>query len=637
MPSRRHVTRSRADSRRATRLDSGQRRADVAERGRQRGRRPTRPARARRAHRPARRVAAAGARALGRRGRAVLAEHGLDEAEVEEWIERYERVGCSTTPRLAEQLVRTPTARARARARRRSLQELARARRSTRDVIDAAARRRSTRRRAPNARSTSPIDERAQLRRLDRETAERRLVGVPAAARATRGRSSRPRRRVHGGRSDRPMQLRSDVGLAYHDAAPSPTPSTRSSAHCRRAAPRTYEVRTFGCQMNVHDSERLSGSLESAGYVRAEPATRPTSSSSTPAPCARTPPTSCTATSATSQSVKRKHEGMQIAVGGCLAQMDKQTSSSRRRRGSTSSSARTTWARCPSLLERARHNGEAELEILESLEVFPSTLPDQARLAPTAAGCRSRSAATTPARSASCRACAARRRTAGPATSSNEIQAARRRRRHRGHAARPERQLLRRRVRRPAGVRQAAARRRRDRRARAHPLHEPAPGRVHRRRHRRDGRDARRHAAAAHAAAVGLRPHPQGDAPLVPQRAVPRHPRPRARPHPERGDHDRHHRRLPRRDRRGLRGDAARRRAGALRARVHLPVLDPRGHARRDDARPGAEGGRPGALRAPHRAAGAHLAAKRTSSSSAARSRCSSPRARARRMPRRTA
>jgi tRNA-2-methylthio-N6-dimethylallyladenosine synthase len=33
---------------------------------------------------------------------------------------------------------------------------------------------------------------------------------------------------------------------------------------------RTYEVRTFGCQMNVHDSERLSGSLESAGYVPAE-------------------------------------------------------------------------------------------------------------------------------------------------------------------------------------------------------------------------------------------------------------------------------------------------------------------------------------------------------------------------------
>ncbi len=32
---------------------------------------------------------------------------------------------------------------------------------------------------------------------------------------------------------------------------------------------RTYEVRTFGCQMNVHDSERLSGLLEHAGYQRA--------------------------------------------------------------------------------------------------------------------------------------------------------------------------------------------------------------------------------------------------------------------------------------------------------------------------------------------------------------------------------
>ena len=32
---------------------------------------------------------------------------------------------------------------------------------------------------------------------------------------------------------------------------------------------RTYEVRTYGCQMNVHDSERLRGLLEDAGYVRA--------------------------------------------------------------------------------------------------------------------------------------------------------------------------------------------------------------------------------------------------------------------------------------------------------------------------------------------------------------------------------
>ncbi len=30
---------------------------------------------------------------------------------------------------------------------------------------------------------------------------------------------------------------------------------------------RTYEVVTYGCQMNVHDSERLTGLLEDAGYA----------------------------------------------------------------------------------------------------------------------------------------------------------------------------------------------------------------------------------------------------------------------------------------------------------------------------------------------------------------------------------
>ena len=32
---------------------------------------------------------------------------------------------------------------------------------------------------------------------------------------------------------------------------------------------KSYEIRTYGCQMNVHDSERLAGLLEAAGYVRA--------------------------------------------------------------------------------------------------------------------------------------------------------------------------------------------------------------------------------------------------------------------------------------------------------------------------------------------------------------------------------
>ncbi len=72
--------------------------------------------------------------------------------------------------------------------------------------------------------------------------------------------------------------------------------------------------------------------------------------------------------------VKASRPGMQIAVGGCLAQKD---------RGEIT--RRAPWVdvvfgthnigALPVLLERARHNHEAQVEILESLEVFPSTLP----------------------------------------------------------------------------------------------------------------------------------------------------------------------------------------------------------------------------------------------------------------------
>ncbi|GAA1711669.1 tRNA (N6-isopentenyl adenosine(37)-C2)-methylthiotransferase MiaB [Fodinicola feengrottensis] len=73
---------------------------------------------------------------------------------------------------------------------------------------------------------------------------------------------------------------------------------------------------------------------------------------------------------------KRGRPGMQIAVGGCLAQKD---------RGEIVRKA--PWVdvvfgthnmhSLPVLLERARHNAEAQVEILESLEVFPSSLPSR--------------------------------------------------------------------------------------------------------------------------------------------------------------------------------------------------------------------------------------------------------------------
>lgn len=136
---------------------------------------------------------------------------------------------------------------------------------------------------------------------------------------------------------------------------------------------RTYEVRTFGCQMNVHDSERLSGSLEAAGYVRAEDGHADVVVINT---CAvrENADNKLYGNLGYLASVKQKHAGMQIAVGGCLAQKDKNVILEKAPWVDVVFGTHNMGS-LPALLERARHNGEAQLEILESLEVFPSTLP----------------------------------------------------------------------------------------------------------------------------------------------------------------------------------------------------------------------------------------------------------------------
>jgi tRNA-2-methylthio-N6-dimethylallyladenosine synthase len=151
---------------------------------------------------------------------------------------------------------------------------------------------------------------------------------------------------------------------------------TPAPAHAEIAedATRTYEVRTYGCQMNVHDSERLSGLLEDAGYVRPEPGATPDVVVFNTCAVRENADNRLYGNLGQLVPVKKGHPGMQIAVGGCLAQKD---------RGEIT--RRAPWVdvvfgthnigSLPVLLERARHNAEAQVEILESLEVFPSTLP----------------------------------------------------------------------------------------------------------------------------------------------------------------------------------------------------------------------------------------------------------------------
>jgi len=139
------------------------------------------------------------------------------------------------------------------------------------------------------------------------------------------------------------------------------------------SAPRTYEIRTYGCQMNVHDSERLAGLLESAGYVRDTAGEADVVVFNT---CAvrENADNRLYGNLGHLRPIKAGHPGMQIAVGGCLAQKDRDTIVSRAPWVDVVFGTHNIGA-LPVLLERARVQEEAQVEIVESLETFPSTLP----------------------------------------------------------------------------------------------------------------------------------------------------------------------------------------------------------------------------------------------------------------------
>lgn len=162
------------------------------------------------------------------------------------------------------------------------------------------------------------------------------------------------------------------------------------SATSLTGRPRSYEVRTYGCQMNVHDSERMAGLLEAAGMVPVDSIDQEplTDASGDAVLTGAIPDVIVINTCAVRENadnklygnlgmlahIKESNPGMQIAVGGCLAQKDRETVQKRAPWVDVVFGTHNVGA-LPVLLERARHNADAQMEILESLEVFPSTLP----------------------------------------------------------------------------------------------------------------------------------------------------------------------------------------------------------------------------------------------------------------------
>ncbi|KRF22807.1 tRNA (N6-isopentenyl adenosine(37)-C2)-methylthiotransferase MiaB [Phycicoccus sp. Soil802] len=147
-----------------------------------------------------------------------------------------------------------------------------------------------------------------------------------------------------------------------------------------QSAAKTYDVRTHGCQMNVHDSERLAGLLETAGYVDVNslPAgARPEAADVVVFnTCAvrENADNKLYGNLGQLRPAKTRNPDMQIAVGGCMAQKDRATIVQRAPWVDVVFGTNNIGS-LPALLDRARHNRRAEVEILESLEVFPSTLP----------------------------------------------------------------------------------------------------------------------------------------------------------------------------------------------------------------------------------------------------------------------
>ena len=137
---------------------------------------------------------------------------------------------------------------------------------------------------------------------------------------------------------------------------------------------RTYSVETYGCQMNVHDSERIAGLLDDAGYVPVTEGEQADIVVFNTCAVRENADNKLYGNLSFLAPIKRLNPGMQIAVGGCLAQKDQSIILKKAPYVDVVFGTHNVGS-LPALLERARIEEESQIEIKEALEHFPSTLP----------------------------------------------------------------------------------------------------------------------------------------------------------------------------------------------------------------------------------------------------------------------
>jgi len=136
----------------------------------------------------------------------------------------------------------------------------------------------------------------------------------------------------------------------------------------------TFVVETYGCQMNVHDSERIAGLLLDAGYTQALAETQPDLVVFNTCAVRENADNKLYGNLSFLAPRKKSDPNFQIAVGGCMAQKDQDAIIKRAPYVDVVFGTHNIGS-LPVLLERARVEEQSQVEIKESLEHFPSTLP----------------------------------------------------------------------------------------------------------------------------------------------------------------------------------------------------------------------------------------------------------------------
>jgi len=126
--------------------------------------------------------------------------------------------------------------------------------------------------------------------------------------------------------------------------------------------------------MNVHDSERISGLLLDAGYTQALANTQPDLVVFNTCAVRENADNKLYGNLSFLAPRKKSDPNFQIAVGGCMAQKDKDLIIKKAPYVDVVFGTHNIGS-LPVLLERARIEESAQVEIKESLEHFPSTLP----------------------------------------------------------------------------------------------------------------------------------------------------------------------------------------------------------------------------------------------------------------------